>query len=804
MKTLFTSILLLSLSILTGCNGSSGDNEKVVTEGDIVVSTITLVTLNDNDESQQSFDTDTSITLQATIFDQNNNPINGRRVNFTVDLGNLSITSKLTNSEGIAEVVISNTEANLSAGTASASISNLSQNVDYEYTGSSITTSISPTISAQISVNGIATNRFKADENAQVITTLLNESGIPYANQIINITADVGVLTSATALTTSNGTASVSLTGGNALGAGILTLSLADDNSVNSRINYEIVGADTVIEDNVRLGYFDESNTFIEGKIKLSIDNNTLSAGGTLGLSVVLLDNENQRVNTPTAVLFTSNCVSNDNALIDDVVFSIKGNASATFEDVKCAGINGTEDIIVASVTTNGITNNASETINITGEQLGSIEFLSAEPNSIVLKGSGGQETSILTFVVKSALGNTVAQQEVNFSLDTIVGGISLGRTSGLTNSEGQITTQVLSGTVPTTASVTAKAVMVIEGEEVTVQTQSSELSINTGLPEQASITIAPTIINPEASNVGEASQIFVWLADSFNNPVPDNTAANFTTEGGTIESQCLTVNGTCSVEWRATEPYLSDHRSTILVTTDGHETFYDTNGNNTFDDSDGSPILDSAVSSGLHRHAQQSSGFIDMSEAWRDDNEDSIKDANETKYFDDNGDGEFSAADGKFNGPQCEGSLCDENAKTSTIRKAFVLIMSESGNPSYELTSGSDTHARNIPDELIVPIIDIGAITDGASKAFTFKFADSAMQTLPFGSTVAILFTGGTINGTTGYEVGNTGTRGFREIDFIIKNESGGDPELASLTITITTPRLGTTIYFSQLISML
>jgi len=802
MKTFFTSVLLLSLSILTGCNGSSGDNETTITDAEIVISSLTLSSLNSEDEPQQSFDTSEQITLQARVLDQNNNPINGRRVNFTTDLGELSVASKLTNADGIAEVIVSNSVADLSAGTASASISELTENVDYEYISSSTTVDTNPTIAAQMLVNGVLTNRFKANENAQVIATLLNESGEPYADQIINVTADIGVLASATILTTADGTASVSITGENIgediLGAGIITLSLANDNSVNSRISYEIVAADTVIEDNIRLGYFDDTNTFIEGRIKLSIENNTLSAGGTLGLSVVLLDNEDQRVNTPTAVSFTSNCVSNGNAIVDEVVFSIKGSASATFEDVKCAGVNGTEDEIVASVTTNGITNNASEIIDITGEQLGSIEFVSAVPNSIVLKGSGGQETSILTFLVKSALGNTVAQQEVEFSLDTTVGGISLGRVSGLTNSQGQITTQVLSGTVPTTASVTARATMTVDGEEITVQTQSSELSINTGLPEQASITIAASVLNPEASTRGETSQIFVWLADSFNNPVPDGTPANFTTEGGTIDSQCLTVNGTCSVEWRSAEPFLDDHRSTILVTTDGHETFYDTNGNNTFDNNDGDPILAAEVSSGLGRHAPQASGFVDMSEAWRDDNENHVKDDNETKYFDDNGDGEFSAADGKFNGPQCEGSLCDDNAKTSTIRKALVLIMSDANNPIYELTSEGIIYASNSTDDISVP-----ALPDGQSRAFNFKFADSAMQTLPNETVIDVLFTGGTINGTTTFEIGNTIASGFRDFDFIIKNELDGTPELASLIITITTPNTGTRIYFSQLITM-
>ncbi len=797
MKSFFASLVLLSLLLLTGCNGSSGENESVSNDNDTVISSLTLISLNSELDQQLSFDTDESITIQALVLDQNGDPISGQRVNFSADLGSVSLNSKLTNSLGIAETFISNDSDTLSAGTLTATISDLSTDINYEYISSSAVSVSSATLTSQMLINGEITNRFKVDESVQIVATLLDENGDSFSNQIVTVSADIGDLSSTTALTTVNGTASFTLTGGDTLGAGVVTLSLSDDTSINSQLNYEIVAANSTIEDNIRLGYFDDNNDFIEGKVKLSIDDNTISAGGTLAASVALVDTDDQRINTPTSVSFTSTCVTNGNATIDLTVFSIRGNASATYEDIKCAGATGTEDIIQASITTNGITNIASEIINITGEELGSIEFLSAEPNSIVLKGSGGQETSILTFVVKSALGNVIAQQDVNFSLSTTVGGISLGRTSGITNSLGQVTTQVLSGTVPTTATVTATAISSTDAN-ISIQTQSSELSINTGLAEQTSITIAASILNPEASSVGTTSQISVWLADSFNNPVPDGTSANFTTEGGSIDSQCSTVNGTCSVEWRAVEPYLDDHRSTILVTANGHETFYDTNGNNTFDESDGSAIIDPTVSSGLGRRAPEASGFIDMSEAWRDDNENNVKDATENIFIDDDGDGAFSEPDGMFNGPQCEGSLCDANAKVATIRKALVLIMSDANNPIYELTSGTTIYANSegVNDQ-------IPSIADGESRAFSFKFADSAMQTLPFGTVVTIEFSGGTINGTTSYTVSNTSSAGFKTIDFILKNETDGEPEEAILEIKIDTNETESRTYFSQTITM-
>ncbi|MFT5755949.1 MAG: hypothetical protein ACI9LM_000661 [Alteromonadaceae bacterium] len=803
MKKLYLTLLLTWLTLLSGCMGSSGKNDNI--DGQTQIATaLNIVTLTSAGQSQQSFDKYETITLRATLLDDANNPIHGIRINFTIDLGSLSVESALTNADGIAEVKITNPEEDLSAGTASADTSSLNKTTDYEYINNSPVNDF-PTISTQLLLNGVVTNRFRADEQVQVVSTFTNIGDKSVADKIININADVGELSAVTALTTNKGVASVILLGSvltpntDVIGAGVLTISLADDSAVNTRINYEIVPADAIIDESIRLGYFDDNNSFVEGKIKLSITNNTLSAGGTLGLTVDLVDSENNRINTPTTITFTSNCVSNGNALIDESVLSIKGRARATFEDINCAGITGTEDIITASVTTSGVTNTSSETITITGEQLGSIEFVSAVPNAIVLTGSGGQETSILTFVVKSALGNLVAQQEVLFNLDTHVGGISLGRVSGLTNSQGLITTQVSSGTIPTVVRVSAIATMDFNGETVSVQTQSNELTVNTGLPEQASMTIGATILNPE-ENYGTESIIRAWLSDSFNNPVPDGTTINFTTEGGTVESSCNTVDGNCSVKWTSTEPFPKDHRSTILATASGHETFFDSNGNNIFDNTDGSAIINAGVSSGFSRQIPLASGFVDMSEAWRDDNENNTKDSDETKFFDDNGDGILSPPNGKFNGPQCTGILCDDNVKKTTLRKAMVLIMSSASFPNFVLSNSSETitYEDNNGNSTAIP-----DISDGKTLSLIFKFADSAMQTLPFGSQILIEIEGAQLSGVISYDVGNTVSKGYKRMKFNVLNTLGGNPEEALLTISIKTPKTQSTAYIIRPINL-
>ena len=806
MNKFLSTLSLLLLILISGCNGSSGENPTTNEETPVATS-IAVELFNSEGVAQLSFDTSDTITVQATVKDQFNAVMSGTRVNYSADLGSLSVESKLTDASGTATITIDNSDLILSAGTLTASVSStekdISSTIDYEYITSTV---IAPSLSASIAMqlNGQNTNQFKSNEQVQIQVTLLNNDGLGVKNELIYLAADIGVLVgtdNSTLKTNENGQATVTLTGDGATGAGVLAVSLTNNSSISAQMNYQILPEDSVLLDDIRIGYFDENNEFIEGEIKLSITDNTISAGGTLGLTVALIESENNFINTPTTVTFTSNCVANETATIDETVFSIKGKAGATFEDINCAGINGTEDVIVASVISNGVTNTASANINISSEKLGSIEFVSSQPDSIVIKGSGGQETSTLTFLLKSQLGNVLPQQAVEFSLDSSVGGIALSRTNGVTNSQGLITTQVSSGTVPTVVRVTAKAEMVVNGETISVQTQSSELSVNTGLPEQASMTIAATILNPEADIVGQESVIRVWLADSFNNPVPDGTPVNFTTEGGTIESSCNTVAGNCAVTWTATEPYLLDHRATILATTSGHETFFDSNGDNVFDNNDGDAISNDMVNSGFGRQVALSSGFVDMSEAWRDDNEHHVKDPEETKFFDQNGDDQFSAADGKFNGPQCSGDKCDSNAKKATLRKALVLIMSSSNNPNFVLsdTTETTTYADNQGTSANLP-----DVADGTSLALRFRFADSAMQTMPIGTIVTATLDGGELQGTTTVSIGNTNADGFTAMDFAINNPIDGDPATATLTISIETPNTLATTYVTKSVNLL
>jgi hypothetical protein len=189
------------------------------------------------------------------------------------------------------------------------------------------------------------------------------------------------------------------------------------------------------------------------------------------------------------------------------------------------------------------------------------------------------------------------------------------------------------------------------------------------------------------------------------------------------------------------------------------------------------------------------------MSEAWRDDNEDNIKDPEETKFFDNNNDGSFNDADGLFNGPQCTGTKCDENAKKATLRKALVLIMSSASSPNYVLSDldESTTYADNNGSNTELP-----DISDGDSLTLRFRFADSAMQTLPLGTTISVSLDGGDLQGTTSVDIGNTAQDDYSSMEFTINNPLDEDPEQATLTISIKTPDTASTTYVSKTVSLL
>tara|TARA_R110000744_G_scaffold647_2_gene2519 strand:- start:10600 stop:13008 length:2409 start_codon:yes stop_codon:yes gene_type:complete len=786
----------LALLTLTSCGGGvSGENgDDPFGSGNDSGSetssyTLALATFDEQCvTATQSFTSGQVACVQATLT-QNGSPVQGEIVTFTGTLGALSGTTKLTNNQGIAQVSITSDNTEVGAAVLGASYNDASAEENYEYLSIDTASGQSAAVSIALLNNGQGVNRFQAGTDVQLQTQILDADDTPIAGIIVTFNAQRGTLNTDSALTDNNGVAQVTLTAVDSdIGAGVATaIAVVNDIDLASSLNYEVQAAGAISEQMIRLGYFDEDGVFIENQLAVSTRNTAgdveISAGGTLGIAIALVDENDQRILTQTPITFSSNCVADGFATIDTLVNTINGVASATFEDQSCAGGDGNTDSIVASVVVNNATLSVSQTISIQAESIGSLAFVSADPSSLVLRGTGGQNSSsvsTLVFQVNGALGNPLAQQDVTFSLNTQTGGLTLSSTSGLTNSQGQVSTRVTAGDVPTSVRVTAE---VVTESGDTIITQSDLLSVNTGLPDQNSITLSADNLNPEALDIDEQQvNLVVRLADTFNNPVPDGTAVNFTTEGGSIDGSCTTVSGACAVTWVSANPDVPDHRVTILATAIGHETLFDSNGNNIYDDGDG-PGFNDGTDNGLSTSLYGQTGFVDIGEAWRDDNEDGDRDTGEI-FLDYNANGSFDSEDSLFNGPQCTGIGCGmDEANTMHVRRALVLVTSSSAAQIDILDNSASIVASNY--QATNPT---SAIPRDTTQSFTLVFADTARQPISSDSTIVVSSSAGQLNGQTNLTMPSTAVNSESRATFTLENDVS-EATQATVSVLITSP---------------
>jgi hypothetical protein len=389
-------------------------------------------------------------------------------------------------------------------------------------------------------VNGNKIEQISSISSGKLIATV---TGVNKAI-IVTFTTDLGTIPIQTAIaTTGSGyIATVDLLSGNSLGAGTVTAELATGESQNLVFS---IGASSLGMGNA----IDAATGLPDGLIDVPVG--AISAGATAGLSVSIWDISNATPSSPATlftietvdVTFSSGCsgLSVPTAKIDSPVATIAGVAQSTYLAQGCEG----DDTVTATANAGGTVLSAKGTVEINKAGVGSIEFVSATPEKISLKGVGGTESSTVVFKVIDKNGNPVASSEVTFSLNTEVGGIVLSPDKAETDSNGLVQTVVNAGTVHTSVRVRAD----VDGESIF--TQSNLLVISTGIPDQDSFSLSASTFNPEAWNIdGTEVTITARLADAFNNPAPDGTAVAFTTEGGSIGNSCITNNGVCSVIW--------------------------------------------------------------------------------------------------------------------------------------------------------------------------------------------------------------------------------------------------------------
>ena len=178
----------------------------------------------------------------------------------------------------------------------------------------------------------------------------------------------------------------------------------------------------------LRLGYFEDGN-FIEGQILVEPEGE-LSPTGTASLIFAVVDEDGQRADTEEQVSIRSECLAAGDATLNPPSPAlVTGQTIVSYTASGCEG----DDLVLATLAGSG--NEATGTVSIAPLTAQAISFESADPEVIVLKGTGGgtgrQESSTVTFKVVDSDNNPVPGIDVEFALSTEVGGLSLGNARG-------------------------------------------------------------------------------------------------------------------------------------------------------------------------------------------------------------------------------------------------------------------------------------------------------------------------------------------------------------------------------------
>jgi hypothetical protein len=533
----------------------------------------------------------------------------------------------------------------------------------------------------------------------------------------------------------------------------------ASAGGVGSTLDIEVVAPAANRSPVFRMGIV-SGDSFTPGA--LLINQSPLSAGGSSGLRVDIVDtaNGNLPFDGTAQVTFSSSCLSQGIAAIEpNPVAVFNGTASATYVARGCSG----DDVITARAVVDDTQLTATGTIEVLPATIGSIEFIGADPTTIGIAGSGQVEQSTVRFRVTNQVGGPVVDQDVSFSLNSTVGGISLTPATGTTNTDGVVQTIVNSGTVNTAVRVTATTTQ----GDTTLTSQSEQLVISTGLPDQNSFSASAECFNIEGLGRDNIqTRINLLAADRFNNPVPDGTAISFVTEGGAVEPSCITgeanggERGGCSVVFRSQDPRPREFvsflpgppvddgqdevggqslvrgpragRATVLVTAIGEESFVDLNGNGRYDD--GEP-------------------FGDLGEAFRDDNGNGVYDPQDSatgfpgeEFLDFNSNGVRDAGNALFTGFLCEGPSDCDGTRSLTVRDEVTIVLSGS-SPAFDL--GRDFSAFGDGVTLNGSNIRVPA---GNSVFIQFVLRDVNFQPLPAQTEISV-----TADGDAGDFVGTT-----------------------------------------------
>lgn len=415
-----------------------------------------------------------------------------------------------------------------------------------------------------------------------LITATIKNGKVAIERALVTFSIANGTLAT---MTPQTGTALTDADGVAKLRIDAAAINSAGATTVNASASVAVNGVNTPVTGSINFSVGVANVTLSNMRAILPTGTTTLSPYATTSISV---DISGVGATTAVPITFTSTCANAGKATIDATANSANGVATATYADNGCAST----DVITASVSGTAVT--ASLQLPVQAPSAAAIQFVSASPSTIVIKGTGATglvESSTVTFRLVDNNNQPIANQTVTLGLTTRSGGILLdgtatGNVTKQTNADGRVSVSVSSGTTPTAVWVTASHTTPLGA---VFQTQSAALQISTGRPVQDRFSFSVTTFNIEGWDInGVTTTVSVIASDRVGNPVPDGTAINFISAGGQIGTTtlgvCTTVNGACSAVFTSSSPRPTNGRVAITAYALGEESFRDANGNNVYE----------------------------------------------------------------------------------------------------------------------------------------------------------------------------------------------------------------------------
>jgi len=331
-----------------------------------------------------------------------------------------------------------------------------------------------------------------------------------------------------------------------------------------------------------------------------------------------------------------------------------------------------------------------------------SLVYTTTADVNLGIKSSGSAASSSIEFTLY-ANGVPARDKDVEVSLEKAPNDlhfVTLNNRSTQTlksDSKGKIVVNLYPGNIP--GPVEIKATLVASP---TVSAISKGVKVSSGRVTQNGVSLSVSKQSLRTDIDGDVATIVARMRDRTGNPVPKDTVISFVSEGGKVDSNCMTDDkGVCSVTLTTQSPRPLDNRVTVLAYVEGDKSYIDNNGDNLY--TAGTDTLTDNIG-----------------DFFKDDNEDNLHSVGEFIYQ--KAAGALQCAISSFEQPNIP-NTCDSGL-SAVLRQQLVFSFAHD-TPTFVWNTGFDNN---------------GFITSGSGN-FSFQVFGNSQKTVPMpsGTTISV-----------------------------------------------------------------